>query len=48
VADHGLADAVILAVLANQDLDRLDPAQQRLLHGLLAARWRLDHPQLGD
>jgi hypothetical protein len=41
----GLGDADVLAVLDNDELDRLDPYQLRMLHGLLEARWQLDHPE---
>jgi hypothetical protein len=41
----GLADADVLAVLDNAELDRLDPDQRRMLHGLLEARWQLDHSE---
>ena len=41
----GLADAAILAALTNEDLAALDHEQLRLLHGLLEARWRIDHPE---
>jgi hypothetical protein len=43
----GLTDAALLAVLTNQDLAELDHEQLRLLHGLLEARWRIDHPEDG-
>jgi hypothetical protein len=41
----GLEGADVLAVLDNDELDRLDPYQHRMLHGLLEARWQLDHPE---
>lgn len=40
----GLEDADVLAVFASQDLAALDEAQLRMLHGLLEARWAIDHP----
>jgi hypothetical protein len=40
----GLEGAEVLAVLDNEDLDQLDPYQLRMLHGLLEARWQLEHP----
>ena len=45
LARLGLEGADVLAVLDNGDLDRLDPYQLRMLHGLLEARWQLDHPE---
>jgi hypothetical protein len=44
----GLEGADVLAVLDNLDLDRLDPYQLRMLHGLLEARWQLEHPEEDD
>lgn len=41
--EHGLAGAEVVAVIGNEDLDGLDPGDLRLLHGLLEARWQLDH-----
>jgi hypothetical protein len=41
----GLADAEILAVVSNEDLAEFDLEQLRLLHGLLEARWVVDHPE---
>jgi hypothetical protein len=40
----GLEDADVLAVLASEDLAALDDQQLRMLHGLLEARWAIDHP----
>jgi hypothetical protein len=44
----GLEDAEVLAVLDNTDLDQLDRDGVRLLHGLLEARWQLEHPKGPD
>ena len=41
----GFEGADVLAVLDNEDLDQLDPYQRRMLHGLLEARWQLEHPE---
>jgi hypothetical protein len=43
-----LADADVLAVIENEDLDELDAYQRRMLHGLLEARWQLDHSEGPD
>jgi hypothetical protein len=41
----GLEGAEVLAVLDNADLDQLNREGVRLLHGLLEARWQLEHPE---
>jgi hypothetical protein len=41
----GLEDADVLAIFGNDDLAELDPEQLRMLHGLLEARWSIDHPE---
>jgi hypothetical protein len=41
----GLENAEVLAVFDNADLDELDREGLRLLHGLLEARWQLEHPE---
>ena len=43
----GLEDADVLAIFGNDDLAELDPEQLRMLHGLLEARWSIDHPEDG-
>jgi hypothetical protein len=48
LAEQGLGDVAILAVFGNEDLNKLDPDQRRLLPALLAARWELDHPGRPD
>jgi Icc-related predicted phosphoesterase len=40
----GLEGAEVLAILGNDDLAELDREQLRMLHGLLEARWSIDHP----
>jgi hypothetical protein len=39
----GLEDAEVLAIFGNDELAELDPEQLRRLHGLLEARWSIDH-----
>lgn len=39
----GLEDAEVLAIFGNDELAELDPEQLRMLHGLLEARWSIDH-----
>jgi hypothetical protein len=39
----GLEDAEVLAIIGNDELAELEPEQLRLLHGLLEARWSIDH-----
>jgi len=41
----GLEGAELLAVLDNVDLDQLNREDMHLLHGLLEARWQLEHPE---
>jgi hypothetical protein len=41
----GLEGAEVLAVLDNADLDQLNREGVHLLHGLLEARWQLEHPE---
>jgi hypothetical protein len=40
----GLGGAEVLAILGNDELAELDREQLRMLHGLLEARWSIDHP----
>jgi hypothetical protein len=40
----GLEDAEVLATFGNDELAELDREQLRMLHGLLEARWSIDHP----
>jgi hypothetical protein len=42
LADHGLLGEV-LAVIPNEDLDRLGHDELRFVHGLLEAAWQLRH-----
>jgi hypothetical protein len=44
----GLKDADVLAIMDNDHLAELDPEQLRILHGLLEARWAIEHPEDGD
>jgi hypothetical protein len=48
LADHGLDGAEVLTVIPTEELERLSSDELRLLHGLLEARWQLDHPNPED
>jgi hypothetical protein len=41
----GLEDAAVLAIFGNDEMAELDREQLRMLHGLLEARWSIDHPE---